>query len=222
MLRFLIVGLCFFSFSSLALAHQVKVVFPQAAPILIHNPDVSQSFYAELSGTSQEFRIVSPEPFWLSLELLVPMDVQNGADYSATVELIKDGGNEPFIALSGTSSAWEPFHEPYAGDDYLAGPNYEGQAPAGEYRIVVQSPDNLGKFVLVVGTLEKWGPRELFAVLKELPVLKAYLGVSPLYAYTNRLGAIFGGMLAILGLLVWIFLKILKRRKVTKLPRVKV
>jgi len=90
--------------------------------------------------------------------------------------------------LDGKVYAWRPFYEPFGGDHYLLGPEYDGQVPAGAYAVVVTSLDNTGKYVLAVGRKERFPPGAMARTLVTLPRLKRYFGKSPLTAYFNLSG----------------------------------
>ena len=52
-------------------------------------------------------------------------------DYEAAV-FRETGGTEELLArLDGKAYAWRPFYEPFGGDRYLLGPEYDEQVPAG-------------------------------------------------------------------------------------------
>ena len=94
-----------------------------------------------------------------------------------------------FVALDGKTYAWRPFYEPFGGDRYLLGPEYDEQVPAGAYTVVVTSPDNTGKYVLAVGKIEKFPPKAMARTIVALLKLKRYFGKSPWTAFFNLSGA---------------------------------
>jgi len=69
------------------------------------------------------------------------------------------------ILLNGLEYEWTRLYEPFAGDWYWEGPEFRGNPPEeelpqgvkvdeGTYTLKVFSPDNEGKYVLVVGERE--------------------------------------------------------------------
>ena len=166
----------------LVFAHQPRIVDDNF--VEIRNPEISQAFYGELNGTSTEYQIISDKEFKLYLGLLVP-DIPNvNKDFFTEIYRVKDGDKEVLAVLDGSKFDWQPFYEEYGGDNYFWGPEFSSPEskkgvtlvgrlePAGEYRVKISSPTNLGKYVLVVGYLEEFPPNEIFNALISIPWLK--------------------------------------------------
>ena len=165
------------------LAHQPRIVSQDL--VEVQNPEVSQAFYGELQGQPAFFRIASPEPFVLYLNLLVPDLVAIDKDVSARVYF---QGEEIFF-LDGLGADWAYFFEEFAGDSYYQGPEVREEVEKGEYEVEVFSPDNQGKYVLAVGEKEEFPLGETVNTLLLLPKLKAsFFDKSPLTAYFNLVG----------------------------------
>ena len=170
-----------------ASAHQPRLV-DNAPSIEVRNPEVSQAFYARLSGAPQTYIIRSETPLTLYVNLLAPDGPGFEIDYTAVIAR-KDGpGGEVLAVLDGKIYDWRPFFEPFGGDHYRLGPEYESAVPAGTYTIVVTSPDNEGKYALAIGKVEKFPPGEMARTIVTLPKLKKYFGKSPWTAYFNLSG----------------------------------
>ncbi len=170
-----------------ASAHQPRLV-DNAPSIEVRNPEVSQAFYARLSGAPQTYIIRSETPLKLYVNLLAPDGPAFETDYTAVIAR-KDGpGDEVLAVLDGKIYDWRPFFEPFGGDHYRLGPEYENDVPAGTYAIVVTSPDNEGKYALAIGKVEKFTPGEKARTIVTLPKLKKYFGKSPWTAYFNLSG----------------------------------
>ena len=171
-----------------AFAHQPRLVIDRPE-IVVRDPEISQAFYARLAGDPQTYHIRSEAPLRLYLNLLVP-DIAGGeTDYEAAIYRESGGTAELLARLEGKSHSWRPFFEPFGGDRYLVGPEYDGQVPAGDYTVVVTSPDNTGKYVLAVGRIEKFPPGAMARTIVTLPKLKRYFGKSPWTAFFNLTGA---------------------------------
>lgn len=94
-------------------------------------------------------------------------------------------GRETVGRLDGPSTTWTPFYEEFGGDHYLWGPEFAAddslkgealkgrQVPAGNYTLTVSSPNNSGKYSLVVGDLEAFPPLEMLNALILVPQLKS-------------------------------------------------
>jgi len=162
-----------------ALAHQPTIVGQEN--ITIEKPEISRAFYAELTGQPRSYFIKSDQPFVLYLGLLVPRNTNAAGQYSARVYRLAYGQQYLLTELRADSVIWKQYYEFFGGDHYLKGPEYKQSVPEGAYEIMVYSPDNLGRYVLVVGEGEFWGPQEIWNVYRTLPQLKAnFFGENPL------------------------------------------
>ena len=171
-----------------AFAHQPRLVEDRPS-IIVRDPEISQAFYARLAGNPQTYYIRSGDPLRLYVNLLVPDIPGIETDYEAAIFREKDGQEKLLARLDGKEHAWRPFYEPFGGDRYLIGPEYDEQVPAGDYTVVVTSLDNTGKYVLAVGKIEKFPPKEMARTIVALPKLKRYFGKSPWTAFFNLSGA---------------------------------
>jgi len=171
-----------------AFAHQPRLVGDRPA-IEVRNPEISQAFYARLAGNPQTYTIRSEVPLRLYVNILVPDIAGIETDYEAVIAREGTPDSEILARLDGKSYEWRSFFEPFGGDRYLLGPEYDEQVPAGTYIVTVSSPDNLGKYALAVGKIEKFPPREMARTVVALPKLKRYFGKSPWTAFFNLSGA---------------------------------
>ena len=171
-----------------AFAHQPRLVGDRPS-IEVRDPEVSQAFYARLNGNPQTYYIRSEPPLRLYVNLLVPDIPGIETDYEAAIFRETDGREELLARLDGKTYAWRPFYEPFGGDRYKLGPEYDEPVAAGRYTVVVTSPDNRGKYVLAVGKIEKFPPTEMARTIVALPKLKRYFGKSPWTAFFNLSGA---------------------------------
>jgi hypothetical protein len=161
-----------------ALAHQPVIVAKDN--ITIEKPEISRAFYASLNGQPQSYFINAAKPFLLYVNLLVPRNTNAAGRYSARINRLAYGNQYLLAELKGDEVIWQEFYEPFGGDYYLKGPEYKENVPAGAYEIQVYSADNRGKYVLAVGEKEYFGPKEIAAVYKLIPKLKAdFFGDNP-------------------------------------------
>jgi hypothetical protein len=166
-----------------ALAHQPRIVSEEET--LIQNPEISQAFYGVLEGEEHHYEIDAEEPFTLFVSILVP-DVP-GIEKDVSVEVEFEG--QQLFALDAGSQEWPRYFEEFAGDHYFQGPEKEVQAEAGSYDIHVFSPDNEGKYVLVVGKREEFPLGEMLSTVLTLPALKQDFFEKPAFtAYFNLIG----------------------------------
>lgn len=147
-------------------AHQPSIVDDNL--VTVRSPEVSRAYYGELAGVPVRFEIESDSPFRLYVGILVPQ--QDGIRTDWQVYVTRDG--EPVASLDGSEAEWGEFHEEFAGDDYLKGPEYSAEVAPGSYEVVVNNPDSSGKFVLAVGDREVWGVGSTIDSLRVIPRLK--------------------------------------------------
>ncbi|MBI5422208.1 hypothetical protein HZA44_03680 [Candidatus Peregrinibacteria bacterium] len=199
------------AFSGVAYAHNPRIV-EGGAVTNIENPEASQAFYGTLNGKSQLYFIQANEPFTLYAGLLAPDAPNTTKDFSAEIiqvvtyvdghgqnapinQAIGLGGKKTTLfTLDGTHAEWKRFYEAFGDDWYWQGPETApmdstvAPSPAGLYEIKVSNPKNQGPYVLVVGTEEQWGLREIGNTLLTMPRQKIFLGKSPYSAFFNRIG----------------------------------
>jgi hypothetical protein len=168
-------------------AHQPRLI-KSDDPVVISNPQVSQAFYAELHGRPALYRLALAQPTQIYMGLLVPDLPGQRIDFAVALAVDQDGGEQVILSLDGQVHEWTRFFEPFAGDSYLKGPEFERDLPAGTYLVRVHSPDNHGKYVLAVGREERFGLAGMIETLERLPGVKRFFGKSPLTAYFNVVG----------------------------------
>jgi hypothetical protein len=192
--------------SPAAFSHQPRLVRDQPS-IMVHNPEISQAFYAWLNGSAQSYYIRSGTPFHLYLNLLVPDLSGIGTDYTAVIYKEAESAENIVARLEGMGFAWKPFYEPFGGDRYLLGPEFERDVAEGTYIVAVSNPRLRGKYALAVGKKEKFPPGEWMRTIAVLPKLKKqFFEKSPLTAYFNLTGLfLLVGVAGAVGLKMLIF-----------------
>ncbi|MFC1639032.1 DUF2892 domain-containing protein [Patescibacteria group bacterium] len=202
-----------------ALAHQPNAV-DAAGPVEVTAPEISKAYYAELDGEAAEYVIDSPEPFDLYAGLTVA-DLP-GAETDFVLEVEAGGG--PLFRADGAEHSWTAYHERFANDIYLNGPEYRlADAPAGRYVVRVSSPDNRGKYVLAIGEIEDFGPAATLDAIRTASRLKSdYFGKTGWSFAVSLLGGPFllvaVALGAFAGLLYRRVLKLLPVKKAQRLP----
>ena len=154
-----------------AAAHQ-PLVPSTTSSVDVDDPTISKAYYAELKGSPDTYHIVSEGSFPLYLNILVP-DIQ-GVTEDYTLTITRDG--QPWAVLAPGAEAWKLFSEPFGGDRYLMGPEYRQTVPAGDYDVIVSSPDNVGKYVLAIGEIESFSFGEVLRTLVNMVTVKHYFG----------------------------------------------
>jgi len=113
-----------------AFAHQPR--FVDGRPLIeVRHPEISQAFYARLAGNPQMYRIRSETPLRLYVNILVPDLPGIEADYEAVISRQADPRDPILARLDGKACEWRPFYEPFGGDHYMLGPEFDEQVLAG-------------------------------------------------------------------------------------------
>ncbi len=153
-----------------AMAHQPRIV--SSNTVEVKDPEVSQAFYAELSGKPQTYRISSKTKFRLYVQLTIPDLAGNRRDFTADIS--RNG--KRISRLDGARAKWKKFHEPFSGGDYLLGPEYElASAEPGTYEVRVYNRDRAGKYVFVAGRKESFSLSDITKTMKLMPEVKKYM-----------------------------------------------
>lgn len=124
--------------------------------VLIEDPELSQVFYGTMQGFPHTFEIRASEPFTLFTQILLPdIDSSTNNISGIIVRELKSGRVEDVAPLNAKDASWETMFEPFGGDTYRKGPEFETTLDPGVYRIEVHTPDNLEKYILAVGKREE-------------------------------------------------------------------
>ena len=187
--KILLIVFAFLLLINLVSAHQPRLVYDlensKDNPIIIIEPEVSKAYYGELKAQADYYMIESQESFNLYLGILSP-DLEDSKT-NFNVEVILD--DDILFVLNGSQEDWEVFHEEFAGDSYLKGPEIEKIVEPGIYYIKVSNPSNSGKYSLAVGKIESFPFKEIIKTFIALPKLKKdFFEKSPLTAYFNLMG----------------------------------
>lgn len=169
-------------------AHQPRIVAEARTEIL--NPEVSQAFYGQLSGSPDFYEIKSEKPFNFYFGLLVPDLPGQEKDFFARVVIKEeDGTGRVIYVLDGSKFDWQPYFEKFTGDSYFKGPDWRQKLGKGNYSITVWNPRNDGKYVLVVGEKELFPLSEIINTIRILPKIKKdFLGINPWTSFFNLTG----------------------------------
>jgi hypothetical protein len=214
--------LAFLLFTQVTLAHQPRIVDKEMT--IVKNPEISQAFYGELNGEPEYYKITSDKEFELYLGVLVP-DIE-GIDKDISFTVYKD--EEVLWDFDGLNHEWTYFWEEFGGDGYYDGPELRSNpneeypkgvmADSGTYEVKVYSPDNEGKYVLAIGTIESFPLGEILNTIKTLPTLKSdFFGKSALSAFNNKIGMFIFGPVILLIMVAGIVMYVIRRYKRKKL-----
>jgi len=205
----LTVILILFCFIRPAFGHQPRIVLDTGSlenPTKIEKPEISKAYYAELKGAPEYYEINSETDFLLYLNILAP-DLE-----SARTDFLAEILFEGVVVFKLDSDKWEKFYEPFGGDNYLRGPEFEKTARKGIYVIMVSNLDNTGKYALAVGKVESFPPMEVLRTFIALPEIKQdFFGKSPLKAYFNFSGLFLLLVLFFLATIMYIMVRVIRK-----------
>ncbi len=141
---------------------------------VIHDPELEQAFYGSMNGFPHTYEIRATEPFRLYTQIILPDVLWSKNNVSGIIIKEQKKGRVLEISrLHAKDATWDSYYEPVGGDTYRKGPKFEGELDPGVYRIEVNTPDNLEKYVLVVGT-QDGKALGYFESLKRISAIKRF------------------------------------------------
>jgi hypothetical protein len=151
-----------FSLGIICSSHQASAfdavieTFPiQYEVVTIQNPETEQLILGELTDAPEMYEIVSETPFTLTAEIRAIPDSVNGLAPQLSGIVIRQKeirGVEEIARLNAADVPWTVVSDKSTGLKYQAGPYFSTPVDAGTYRIEVSSPNNQGKYMLLVGS----------------------------------------------------------------------
>lgn len=188
----------FFFAANSALAHQPRILAGDT--IQVADPEISKAYYATLGGQEHFYQINSDQPFDLYVNLLLPDIIGPQKEVSA---IIKNPDGQIVGILGGSDAPWKIFFEPFGHDSYWQAQEYEVNAQAGKYEIVVLSPQNDAQYVLAIGKKENFNWAETYNALRVIPKIKRdFFHKSPADFILSPFGA---GLIAVTFVAAFIF-----------------
>ena len=145
-------------------------------PYVIEKPEISKAIYSTLEGTDHYYMISSDKPFNFYAGLTVPK-IDDCDDFLRFSFAVLDSDFHIMQEFDGQQFQWWEWYEPYGKKWYWVGPEYgEGfnssnVFDAGTYYIKVYNKDNIGKYVLAVGDIEKFTPLVIAKTIVTLPII---------------------------------------------------
>lgn len=177
------VFVCFLFIPVIAGAHNPKIIETptQHETLPLNDPAISQALYGTLEKYPHMFEFAVSQPVDFFAEILVPdlESLQNNVS-GILLRVNLNGSVSEVARLRAREASWESFYEPFGGDHYRRGSSYRGVLDPGLYRIEVSTPDNIGKYVLAVGTEEDFSGTSYWELLRTLVRVKVFFEKSPL------------------------------------------
>jgi hypothetical protein len=141
-----------FSFAYGVTPHDVKV--PYDIVSVPGTVDEQQFIVGTLKDYPQMVEVKSDKEFTLRAELRALPGATTTPDLAGIIVQVLDRRGVAEVArLNAGDATWKQSRERVSGLAYLAGPVYDGRVPAGTYHIEVSAPENIGKYILVLGTV---------------------------------------------------------------------
>ncbi|MBY0538125.1 hypothetical protein K2P47_01860 [Patescibacteria group bacterium] len=180
----------------------LETVPTQYEVITIQNPETEQLILGELQDFPEMFEIVSENPFILSMEIRGVPD--NSLDTAPQLNgiIIKQKevrGVEEIARLNAIDSTWALVTDKVTGLRYQAGTFFSEEVEAGTYRIEISSPNNQGKYMLLVGT--NTDDNGYFASLADTKLVYQFYGLSTLRMFSSPYVHYPLGILVLIGLI---------------------
>lgn len=168
-------GLVLFPVTTLAHVPELVTAENQRSVIVIEDYVTSYAYYGELTGWPHRFEFTADEPFRLYVSLSEPaIHDEPQEDFTVIVIKQKSRGVEEVVRLRPEEASWEAEYEPFGGDTYYAGGEFDEELEPGEYAIEVSTPDNAGKYTLAVGYEEDFSGVGYFGTLGRIYEVKRF------------------------------------------------
>ena len=176
----------------------------------VTNPETKHMFFGELQSFPHTFEIKSDTSFQLYVEIRVP-DIESAKNNISGI-IIKEkdrGGVEEVARLHAKTATWTRMYEKFEGGYYRSGPYFDGQLEPGIYRVEVSTPDNLEKYVLIMGTGNSTESLGYFEKIAKIAETKVFFEKSQFFIIKSRV--VYRPIIFLV--LVFVLFSYLKRRR---------
>lgn len=143
-------------------------------PYIIEDPEISKAIYSTLDGKSHFYEITSDKSFNFYAGLTVPK-IDECKDFLRFSFAVLDQNFRLIKEFDGQKFQWWEWYEPYGKKWYWVGPEYgagfksSNVFNAGTYYIKIYNRENMGKYVLAVGDIEKFTPLVIAKTIVTIP-----------------------------------------------------
>ncbi len=201
----LLAPLCVFAYASV-----VALPEDQATVLPIEYTLKTQEFFGRLGGYPHTFEFTITEDTLFSASIFVPDRAVQKNDISIIVVKEERRGVSEVGRTVIKDQSWEQTYDAMLAETFRSGGNIKSQLQSGVYRLEVSSPNNEGKYRVVLGTGKV--QRGYFENLHVLFEVKSFLDNSKWSAIKSPL--IYVPLLALLLIGVCFYIFKYKRRKV--------
>ncbi len=181
-----VLPLLFGASTALAFDAVLETVPTQYEVITIQNPETEQLILGELQDAPEMFEIVSENPFTLSMEIRAVPDDSPDTPPQLNGIIIRQKevrGVEEVARLNASDSNWTLVTDKVTGLRYHAGTYFNEEVEAGTYRIEISSPNNQGKYMLLVGT--NTDDNGYLASLSDIKSVYAFYGLGTMRMFSS-------------------------------------
>lgn len=110
-----------------------------------------QIITGELNGYPEMVEFTTSEELPLSVSIF-GLPGSTTPDFGGIiVRVIEPRGVEEIARIKAAEASWAPVKEPVSKLTFLTGPEYFGSIASGTYRVEVSTPENFGKYLIVIG-----------------------------------------------------------------------
>ncbi len=203
--------------SETALAKQYTIVAGET--ISISDPETATAYHDELTGTPRTYTFKVKRSFTISLQVLVPKQLNPEGKYRVAVN-DAEAGNARLDILDIGPDEWPEITDGMAGESYYAGPKFQKELQAGSYQLVVSNNDYKGKYVLLVGTKDPFSIPGIYTTLDQVLQVKAqYYQTGPTSLLSSSFWLMYLVIWLILGAAITWFIRFVLTSVVKSGPR---
>ena len=143
-----------------------------------------QTILGELADAPEMYEVTSDSEFTLTVEIRAVPGALATPQFSGIIVRQKEQlGVKEVARMKATDASWLSVIDGTTGLVYQSGPFFSERVPAGTYHIEVSTPDNSGKYILVVGNNdEKAG---YWATLGAIGAVYDFYGISHLHMFRS-------------------------------------
>lgn len=185
---FLLSAVSFFSVVTYtqAFSATLEEVPVQYDVVKIDTPEVKQIILGELNDSPEMYEISSDQPFKLTVSLRALPKSLSPLPANFTGLIIKQKavrGVEEVARLKAVEANWEELRDSSTGLSYQNGPNFSQDMASGTYRVEVSTPDNHGKYLLVIG--DQTDDNGYFTNLGNVATVYEFYGLSKIRMFSS-------------------------------------
>ena len=163
---------------------------------------IQQFFIGSLQDFPEMYEINSENSFLLNIEIrALPNKNNEKLDFNLIIVRQKDRGVEEVARLSSLETPWPEKRDRTTGLSYLAGKFFNQELPAGIYHLEVSTPDNLGKYILVIGNQPQ--SVSYFTSLKSVNAMYLFYNTPRIFMLRSPIVYYPLGILTLLGLIIF-------------------